>query len=615
MTDLVYQTTLGGNLTLRATNTASNPIITIPAVTANMVTTGDTATVTANMIVPGALSQTATYTQGGTGAVSRTIQNKLQESISVLDFGADNTGATDCSSAVLAAITAANHRAVYFPAGTYKFSVSISSQALCTRFYGDATGSTNLVPLSSTKPCFILNIVSFAYPPTSFQLQFLQLNFIDSGSQTSCGIWTRYGIYLDKCNFKNLKYGIIGNTAEYSVLDETNFTSCYFGVYATTANSSNDPLGISTDISGNPSEWYFYNCQFQGGNLAYYEEQPDNIYDQTTWVYFNSCQIFNNYGIATIGGAGYIKLDKSWFEGRSGSEPDIVVNGHTIKSSIIYTEGASVILDNVFGLDNKNPIYVKYSTTARLTQTANSNPPRLTIVNTEVLNGYSVNLDAGIIGTFDRARCSNNGGTDLTPFVEVNNVNLYDASNGIVFNSPNMPINRMASGGALVNLFPNGTCAGTAPLQYGSFTSSIVSGNGFINNSGFKYLQSISVPNNNGYHISGSGFTTITNYFYVMTFALRQNSGSNKQFFIKGYGVANPLSSGVFSCPGDNQWRFYTFLASCPTGGASGDVVIANASGGNLSFDMSAIQLVAFATNQQAQQFINSNVYVDPVSL
>jgi hypothetical protein len=129
MTDLVYQTTLGGNLTLRATNTASNPIITIPAVTANMVTTGDVATVTAGMIVPGALSQTATYLQGSTGSVSRTIQTKLQESVSVKDFGATGDGSTDDTAAIQNAITAcgaSNQKILFFPAGVYLVSSTLN---------------------------------------------------------------------------------------------------------------------------------------------------------------------------------------------------------------------------------------------------------------------------------------------------------------------------------------------------------------------------------------------------------------------------------------------------------------------------------------------------------
>jgi hypothetical protein len=144
MTDLVYQTTLGGNLTLRATNTASNPIITIPAVTGNLVTTADTATVTTNMIVPGALSQTATYTQGGTGSVSRTIQNKLQESISVKDFGAVGDGTTDDTTAIQAALTYAGtiKSSVYFPAtnSSYLISNSLTVPDYVT-VHGDGYGS------------------------------------------------------------------------------------------------------------------------------------------------------------------------------------------------------------------------------------------------------------------------------------------------------------------------------------------------------------------------------------------------------------------------------------------------------------------------------------------
>ena len=62
-----------------------------------------------------------TYTQGSSGAVARTIVSKLQEFVSVLDFGADQTGATDSTTAIQAAINAAiaEQCRLFFPKGTY----------------------------------------------------------------------------------------------------------------------------------------------------------------------------------------------------------------------------------------------------------------------------------------------------------------------------------------------------------------------------------------------------------------------------------------------------------------------------------------------------------------
>ena len=62
------------------------------------------------------------YNQGGTGAVARTTASKLQESVSVLDFGADPTGSTDSATAINNALTAVGNAGggfVLLPAGTY----------------------------------------------------------------------------------------------------------------------------------------------------------------------------------------------------------------------------------------------------------------------------------------------------------------------------------------------------------------------------------------------------------------------------------------------------------------------------------------------------------------
>jgi hypothetical protein len=62
------------------------------------------------------------FLQSGTGATNRTVQSKLRETISVLDFGAVGDGVVDDTIAVHAAINYAKARrgSVFFPSGTYR---------------------------------------------------------------------------------------------------------------------------------------------------------------------------------------------------------------------------------------------------------------------------------------------------------------------------------------------------------------------------------------------------------------------------------------------------------------------------------------------------------------
>jgi hypothetical protein len=64
MSNLVFQANSGGSITLTGANTASTATITIPASTGNMVTTGDTGTVTVTMISATGTPSSTTYLRG-----------------------------------------------------------------------------------------------------------------------------------------------------------------------------------------------------------------------------------------------------------------------------------------------------------------------------------------------------------------------------------------------------------------------------------------------------------------------------------------------------------------------------------------------------------------------
>ena len=96
-------------------------------------------------------SGTAVYTPAGTGAVATTVQAKLRESVSVLDFGA-STGAIAATNAAAftAAWAASNPKAVLVPAGTYLFTGTVTGKfysfGVVTISGGTVTTITNLVP-------------------------------------------------------------------------------------------------------------------------------------------------------------------------------------------------------------------------------------------------------------------------------------------------------------------------------------------------------------------------------------------------------------------------------------------------------------------------------------
>jgi hypothetical protein len=78
------------------------------------------------------------FIQAGTGAVQRTVESKLQDVVSVKDFGAVGDGVANDTAAIQAAVSANPGKIIFFPKGTYRTTSSIN-------LYSTTNGHTSLV--------------------------------------------------------------------------------------------------------------------------------------------------------------------------------------------------------------------------------------------------------------------------------------------------------------------------------------------------------------------------------------------------------------------------------------------------------------------------------------
>ena len=106
-------------------------------------------------------SSSVTYTPAGDGAVTTTVQTKLRESVSVMDFIplGTVTATTDCTTYIQAAINANAGNDIYFPEGTYLITATLKIDSY-TRLHGVGENSRiktvlNIVMLEGLSPAVI----------------------------------------------------------------------------------------------------------------------------------------------------------------------------------------------------------------------------------------------------------------------------------------------------------------------------------------------------------------------------------------------------------------------------------------------------------------------------
>lgn len=172
-------------------------------------------------------STVVTFTQSGTGAEVRSVENKLNEFVSVTDFGADPTGAADSTAAIQAAINSlpATGGRVIFPTGIYK---TDSIVTLVSNLTLEGDGGATLKPSDS--------IAQWAYKALSKNnITIKNLVFEGSGTAYTDGnqqllhLASVNGFVITGCTFKKARItGLLVADSQNGHVSDCNFFTSYF---------------------------------------------------------------------------------------------------------------------------------------------------------------------------------------------------------------------------------------------------------------------------------------------------------------------------------------------------------------------------------------------------
>lgn len=199
-------------------------------------------------------NNTVNYTQGGTGSQQRTVENKLQEFVSVKDFGAVGDGVADDTAAFNAAASAAGTSAIFVPSGSYAITGSITSGSFYSFGVVTIVGGSVAVTDRSV-PAVTQGRARINYHSTTQVKAYVPENIVMAGFRFMGSYKKGRGTYLSTGVGSN-GFVVVGGTSDLAF--ETSYHAAnWYGVFAasnetdTTATFKQVPFFRAGSLAGN----------------------------------------------------------------------------------------------------------------------------------------------------------------------------------------------------------------------------------------------------------------------------------------------------------------------------------------------------------------------------
>lgn len=202
-----------------------------------------------------ASSSLVDFLQAGTGAATRTAQDKMRDRVSVKDFGATGDGGTDDTAAIQSAVTsiASDGGSVFFPAGVYVISsaIDLGTKSRITLF-GEASKSIIYLATNSNSDMFTSGDNNTYIDDVVFDGLWLDGNRANqSGGTGSC-------LYFKGCEFPTVRNCRVTNGKLYNIRFHS--TGAQYNAFPRVLNSIVDGAAVHNIFMGDTA----YGCQIVG---------------------------------------------------------------------------------------------------------------------------------------------------------------------------------------------------------------------------------------------------------------------------------------------------------------------------------------------------------------